>query len=726
VTVAAESTHPPQPTLAPAVRAALEREAARRLCGRRHASVPALQPMLAPVLPALAAAGYRSVVGAKSVQRVICEGAAHLGTDPRSWTAADWVEVRQLFAGVHDAVALTVCAVRGYEVRTAPGDGLLVGQAPQMLARRLFGPEAVAAATARLHEAIRRIGYQGGPYVERVLATCISDLMLRQGTGTLEALTDETVAMLSAALDKGGAGSRPLMMVSAGLAELGILRTPIERRKIARTMKPEPVPGAAELAPEWVDWCRRWRALSLLSPNTRSGRFSELLRAGRWLAMHHSSITAPAAWTAETALAYARYIEDARIGDFAITEQTRSRAGEPLGAQTRSGALTSVRGFFLDLQGWGLIEPRFSPVRCLATPRVVLRALRANPRPIENGHWLKLRAAALTLRLEDLPLGPKGQPNLFYLLAMIRAAAAALMFSGCRSDEIARFEVGCVHVESISEHTDPRTSETVPGFAQTMLRVPVCKTSGEFVKPVEAPLAEAIAGWERVRPSQRPLPDRLTGRLTHHLFCNRGRRVGAEFFNTVLIPTLLRKSGLPRSDALGPITSHRMRATLATRLYDHGSGLSPIEVMQWLGHASLSSGRHYIKLTPIRLMASFHRGARLTQAVRTVAALVDTQPAAGDPVVRYDLGHGWCTNDAYALCQHRMACARCSFYEPAAEFAETLRRQRSRFVRMLQELELTEDERTAIDGDAAAVGKLLDKLAGKPTPDMGEHPHESV
>lgn len=713
MTVAAGAARLQQQPLTPAVRSALEREAARRPCGRRHASVPALQPMLAPVLPALAAAGYRSVAGAKSVQRVICEGAVHLGTDPRGWTAADWVEVRRLFAGAHDALILTVCAVRGYGVRTAPGDGLLAARNPQRLARRLFGPEAVAAAVARLHEAIQQIGYRGGPQVERILATCVSDLMLRQGAATLEALTHETVAALS----DGDAGTRPLMMVSAGLAELGILRAPIERRGFLRPLKSEPVPGGAEPAPEWVDWCRRWRALSPLSPGTRSGRFGELLRAGRWLAVHHPGVTSPAAWTAEMALAYARYIEAARIGDFAVTEPMRPRVGEPLTAHTRSSALTAVRGFFLDLQGWDLLEPRFNPLRCLATPRTILRARQVNPRPIEDGHWLKLRAAALSLRLEDLPLGPKGQPNLFYPLAMIRAAAAALMFSGCRSDEIARLEVGCVHIESVPEQVDPRTGEIVPGFAQAILRVPVGKTCGEFVKPVEAPLAEAIAEWERVRPAQRPLPDRLTGQATHHLFCNRGRRVGSEFFNTVLIPTLLRKAGLPRSDTLGPITSHRMRATLATRLYDHGSGLSAIEVMNWLGHTSLSSGRHYIKLTPTRLMTSFHRGARLTQAVRTVTALVDTRPAAEDPVIRYDLGHGWCTNDAYALCLHRMACARCSFYEPAAEFAEVLRRQHGRFVRMLQELELTEDEQMAAEGDAAAVGKLLDRLAGKPTPD---------
>ncbi len=51
------------------------------------------------------------------------------------------------------------------------------------------------------------------------------------------------------------------------------------------------------------------------------------------------------------------------------------------------------------------------------------------------------------------------------------------------------------------------------------------------------------------------------------------------------------------------------------------------------------------------------------------------------------------------------------------EFAEVLRQQRSRFVRMLQELELTEDERATAEGDAVAVGKLLDNLAGTPTPD---------
>lgn len=676
--------------------------------------------MLEPVLPALTAAGYRSVIEGKMVQRVICEGALYLGTEPNSWTAADWVTVRRLFAGNSEAVALTVCAVRGYGVRTTPEDGLLTGPAPQMLARRLFGPEAIASAVERLHAAIVRIGYRGGAHVERVLATCVSDLMLRRGIGTLEAVTAETVAALAATLRKGDGRGCPLMMVTAGLAELGILRVALERRGPPVASEPEPVPGSAEPASEWIGWCRRWRALSPVSTSTRAGRYGELLRAGRWLAVHHPDITSPAAWTAETALAYARYIEDARIGDFAITEQARPRAGQQLAPTTRSGALSAVRGFFLDLQGWDLLASRFNPLRCLETPRSVKRACRVNPRPIEEGYWLKLRAAALSLRLEDLPLGPKGQPNLFYPLAMIRAAAAALMFSGCRSDEIARFDVGCMYIDQVPEHADPRTGEFVPGFAQTMLRVPVGKSCGEFVKPVEAPLAEAVAEWESVRPAQRPLADRLTGRVTHFLFCNRGRCVGAEFFNKVLIPTLLRKAGLPRSDALGAITSHRMRATLATRLYDHGSGLSPVEVMNWLGHTSLSSGRYYIKLTPTRLMASFHRGAQLMQAVRTVSALVDTRPSAGEPVVRYDLGHGWCTNDAYALCPHRMACARCSFYEPASEFAQVLQQQRGRFVRMLQELELTEDERAAAEGDAAAVERLLNRLAKKPTPDKGE------
>ena len=143
--------------------------------------------------------------------------------------------------------------------------------------------------------------------------------------------------------------------------------------------------------------------------------------------------------------------------------------------------------------------------------------------------------------------------------------------------------------------------------------------------------------------------------------------------------------------------------------------------MNWLGHTHFSSTQYYLALTPVRLMTAFHRSAKLTENLRCVSVLVDSHPKPGDPVFRYDLGHGWCTNPAYAACAHRMACARCDFYEPAANFAETLSRQGERYVRMLQQLDLTDDERAATTGDAEAVSHLLSRLADQPAPIRGNN-----
>ncbi len=139
--------------------------------------------------------------------------------------------------------------------------------------------------------------------------------------------------------------------------------------------------------------------------------------------------------------------------------------------------------------------------------------------------------------------------------------------------------------------------------------------------------------------------------------------------------------------------------------------------MRWLGHRRLASGQHYIALTPTQLMTAFHKSSKLTETLRTVTVLVDGRPEPGEPVLRYDLGHGWCTNPAYAMCAHRMACARCSFYDPAADFADTIAPEKSVCPYLLQRLDLTEDERAAVTGDAEAADRLVSRLSNQPTPD---------
>jgi hypothetical protein len=700
------------PKLTSAERESLERVARLPFGAVRNATAEGIAPLLEPVRRALDGCGYGSPTERFGVQRAILRGALHLGKVPQGWTPADWIEVRRLF-GKKEKIAFTVCAILGYGVVATRENGFF--QMPQRLslARRLLGRPVVDGEYERVRDVLARIGF----HVENregQVRTCVADLLLQHGSSSLNAVTDESLAA-HAALVRSRGPRKALFMVSFGLAELGITRVPLSHYVPPRSGFFRP---AREGVPrEWVDWCERWRDAATSSAPTRERHFLALLMVGRWLARDHPSVTSPADWTSDLALAYVRHIEQVCIGDISLLPRHEARAGEPMSPNTKKGMLSAIRVFFHQLQDWGWIERRFSPSRGFPTPRQVTRAAQYNPRPIDDAHWLKLRAAALTLQREDLPLLDGMRRSYQYPLELARAVAATWVFSGCRANEIERLEVGCTYVEHVSAQTDPATGEVLPAFDQHMLRVPVSKTCGEFVKPIEEPMARAIADWERVRPRQRRLLDKTTGQLTDPLFCYRGQRIGRGFVNRVLIPVLLRKAGLPPEDTHGAITSHRARATMATKLYNPASGLTPLEVMHWLGHRRLASGQHYIALTPTQLMTAFHKSSKLTENLRMVGALVDSRPEAGQPVLRYDLGHGWCTNPVYAMCAHRMACARCSFYEPAAAFADTLSRQKNRYVRMLQLLDLTEDERAAVAGDADAADRLISRLAGQPTPD---------
>jgi integrase len=54
-------------------------------------------------------------------------------------------------------------------------------------------------------------------------------------------------------------------------------------------------------------------------------------------------------------------------------------------------------------------------------------------------------------------------------------------------------------------------------------------------------------------------------------------------------PALCRKAGVPRGDARGRITSHRVRSTMASALYNAKEPLTLFELQAWLGHRSPQS-----------------------------------------------------------------------------------------------------------------------------------------
>ncbi len=115
--------------------------------------------------------------------------------------------------------------------------------------------------------------------------------------------------------------------------------------------------------------------------------------------------------------------------------------------------------------------------------------------------------------------------------------------------------------------------------------------------------------------------------------------------------------------------------------------------------------------------------------MRTIQVLIDRETimtgaaAGGQPWKYYDLGDGYCSYDFFAKCPHRLACARCPFYLPKQSAAGQLLNVRDGIEQMLEQLDLTDDERAALEGDRDAVAALAGRLADTPTP-AGPTPRE--
>ncbi|GHO91510.1 hypothetical protein KSF_015580 [Reticulibacter mediterranei] len=196
-----------------------------------------------------------------------------------------------------------------------------------------------------------------------------------------------------------------------------------------------------------------------------------------------------------------------------------------------------------------------------------------------------------------------------------------------------------------------------------------------------------------------------------------------------IIPLLCRKAGIPKQDSRGNITSHRARATIASMLYNAKEPLSIYELKEYLGHQHLASTQHYIKVDPTKLASRVAKAGYLEQNMATIEVLLDQDvvhsgaAAHGAVWKYYDLGHGYCTNDFWADCKHRMACARCPFYRPKDSLKEQLVEGQANLVRMLEFVKLTEDEKLLVTEGIDLHQTLIEQLADTPTP-AGPTPRE--
>jgi hypothetical protein len=271
----------------------------------------------------------------------------------------------------------------------------------------------------------------------------------------------------------------------------------------------------------------------------------------------------------------------------------------------------------------------------------------------------------------------------------------------------------------------------LPKDAVCLLDVPTNKTGTAFTKPVDRVVGELIVQWERLRPDQPASLDPKTSELAHYLFLYRGRRLGIAYINEVIIPMLCRKAGVPMQDARGNITSHRARSTIASQLYNAKEPMSLFELQEWLGHRSPETTRHYAKFTPTKLAKSYADAGYFERNIRRIEVLINQEAvrsglaAKGEPWKFYDLGHGYCAYDFFEQCPHRMACAKCSFYLPKDSSKALLLEGQLNLARMMQEIPLTDDEKSAVEDGIAALNSLTNKLADVPTPD-GRTPKQLI
>lgn len=630
------------------------------------------------------------------------------------WKDAEWDAVLRAsmvaFARVHGArgdtrpqlMAIAVL-VRGVRDPRRFGEFDRIG-----LAKKVFGDAPVEASAGRIAGTLKTWGFSSALNDTRQ-CTALCDALLLNGSPLLEDLTTEA---LEVAFNGRTTPERKwsLQRISKALHALGLIREPL-RHGFTQARGGRHGDLAVGISCQWTDIAARWRNTSTLSPRTRAEVFYIVLKIGRWVSAIYPEEALPAAWTRETAARCVAEICRISVGQWTNQVHRQTDTSKRLSPRAINGHLHAIKAFFRDCQEWQWIPQRFDPNRCFRTPSSVKRLIGPDPRLVADDRWAKLVWAGMNLEESDLPCTRYG--SFLYPFQMVRALTIAWLFTGLRSDEMLRLRVGAIRWKD---------GEPSNGNAKTcLLHVPVSKTGTAFVKPVDSIVGREIEAWERLRPEQPILLDAKTGELVHFLFVFRTRQISRRYLNQTLIPALCKKAGIPREDARGAITSHRARATIASQLYNAREPLSLFELQEWMGHRSPKSTQSYAKISPTKLARSYNAAGYFERNLRTIEVLVDQQAvrsglAEKTPWKYYDLGHGYCTYDFFDQCPHRMACAKCSFYQPKDATAAFLLEGKNNLLRMRQEIPLGESEIAALDDGVSALESLLGRLAHVPTP----------
>jgi len=472
-------------------------------------------------------------------------------------------------------------------------------------ARRIFGRVQVYQAMEDLEEGLLLVKLSTVSNVA-TLKSCLCEALLLNRSPALHKLTADVIERVYQRASHNAAAGRACRIFANVLHELQILPQALSL-PIDSLNAPPP---ADTVSSRWQELIEQFVATKSLHADTRQWYRIALYRIARWAADQFPKAADPDHWTKKTALALRTELTNLPKRKWSASYNTPAKCThEQLSSEGKAHLFSVIRQFFAFCERDTTWSKSLNLTRYLTTPKELRQASRFEPRVISLGTWEKLTEAGLSLTEADIPHGPflstegKLVQQPIYPLELVQAVASTWLLGGLRNNEILRLAVGCVRRPYAAKSS---RFETEPlEHIISILRVPNHKTGSSFEKPVDCRLGRALEIWEKMRSSCNPRIDRRGGQLVHFLFSYRGCTLPQRFINETLIPLLCRKAGVPTEDLGLPIRSHRARATLATQLYL--AGLDIFAIQKWLGHRSLQSVLHYVKITDTHVNASFAR-----------------------------------------------------------------------------------------------------------------------
>lgn len=467
---------------------------------------------------------------------------------------------------------------------------------------------------------------------------------------TFPALTETDLARLDTAVDAVAAATpsargrfRHRLFAVAQLAyQAGVIDSP-PRRHTAR-----PARTAADLATDIrqpairTEVIRYARLLAAtLRPQSVYGRIKAVMVLCDWLAVHHPDVARL------DQLDRTRHIEP-----FLAWAATRPWRGTNRGDRTISASqhhhdVVELRVFFDDIDQWGwAAAPRRRLLFTTDIPRMPEPVPRALPPPIDAA------IMAAVAGLDDV---------------LVRTGLQLLRATGMRIGELLDLELDC----------------TVDfGARGVWLRVPLGKLNTERMVPLEATTVAVLDDWMDQRGPQRALPHPRHGRDADFVFVEGGRRPTTFRFRKGLTDAVAAAGLTGAGGRPLHVTPHQLRHTFGTELVNGGISLPAL--MALLGHVTPEMTLRYAKLANPTIRSAYQTAIDRSRVGRTLPiAAVNRTPTVPDKVtwleaemLKTRLAAGYCARPlAAGPCGYANICEQCDNFQPAPEFAETLRDQ---------------------------------------------------